>query len=151
MARMLTKDVWKSAITVCMEQFVMTSGMKWMLELSVGNWDTTTQVVKCENICVGRMLPKCIDHFMYIIYFHLIDIYTCTCVSDVAAVKRAAFGRAVSRPIVLDNVMCSASDVDISQCNNASVINCDHSEDAGVICGSKLIHIHNIHAHNDAV
>ena len=85
-------------------------------------------------------------------YISTLLIYIlCTCVSDVAAVKRAAFGRAVSRPIVLDNVMCSASDVNISQCNNASVINCDHSEDAGVICGSKWIHIHNIHTHKDAV
>ena len=69
---------------------------------------------------------------MYIYFTILTKLCT-----DVAAVKRAAFGRAVSRPIVLDNVMCTGSDVSISQCSSASVINCDHSEDAGVICGSK--------------
>ena len=73
--------------------------------------------------------------------FHVHDIYFTLLTKkhyiDVAAVKRGAFGRAVSRPIVLDNVMCTGSDVSISQCSSASVINCDHSEDAGVICGSK--------------
>ena len=54
------------------------------------------------------------------------------------AVKNAGFGEAESRPILLDNVVCNGSEEGISQCSfdmSASVINCDHSEDAGVICG----------------
>ena len=61
-----------------------------------------------------------------------------TSISDVVPVKNAGFGRADSRPILLDNVRCTASDGNISQCifdTSPSIINCDHSEDAGVICG----------------
>ena len=61
---------------------------------------------------------------------------------DVVAVKNAGFGRADSRPILLDNVRCTAGDANISQCvfdTSPSVINCDHSEDAGVICGGMEI------------
>ena len=57
---------------------------------------------------------------------------------DVVPVKRAGFGRAESRPIHLDNVVCSGSEENISMCSSettAATINCDHSEDAGVICG----------------
>ena len=66
--------------------------------------------------------------------FNLISIF----ILDVVPVKSAGFGRADSRPILLDNVRCTAGDGNISQCvfdTSHSAINCDHSEDAGVICG----------------
>ena len=49
--------------------------------------------------------------------------------------KKAGYGSGDSRPILLDNVACDGSEGNISQCNYDSVTNCDHSEDAGVICG----------------
>ena len=49
--------------------------------------------------------------------------------------KRAEFGSADSRPILLDNVVCHGSELNILNCSYESVSNCDHSEDAGVICG----------------
>ena len=55
--------------------------------------------------------------------------------SAVVPVRKAGFGRGDSRPIVLDNVACEGSEQNISQCAYDLVTNCDHSEDAGVICG----------------
>ena len=49
--------------------------------------------------------------------------------------KTAGFGKGNSRPIQLDNVACDGSEENISQCDYDSVSNCDHSEDAGVMCG----------------
>ena len=63
-----------------------------------------------------------------------------TCATDVVAVKRAAFGSSFSRPIHLDDVTCSGSEDNILDCvSSISTNNCDHSEDAGVICGSVCI------------
>ena len=50
-------------------------------------------------------------------------------------VKNAGFGSGESRPILLDNVACDGSEEKISQCDYDTVTNCDHLEDAGVICG----------------
>ena len=60
---------------------------------------------------------------------------------DAVAVKRAHFGSFEFHPIHLDNVQCTGSEENITQCSyvTSTAINCDHSEDAGVICGSKYI------------
>lgn len=41
--------------------------------------------------------------------------------------------------IVLDNVVCNGDEENLLQCahNDLLANNCDHSEDAAVICGSK--------------
>ena len=51
--------------------------------------------------------------------------------------KRAYFGIFEFHPIHLDNVQCTGSEENITQCSyiTSTAINCDHSEDAGVICG----------------
>ena len=51
-------------------------------------------------------------------------------------VKNGGFGSGDSRPIILDDVRCSGSEENILNCSYDSVSNCDHSEDAGVICGA---------------
>ena len=51
-------------------------------------------------------------------------------------VKNGGFGTGDSRPIILDDVRCSGSEGNILNCSYDSVSNCDHSEDAGVICGA---------------
>ena len=56
--------------------------------------------------------------------------------SDVFPVKNGGFGIGDSRPIILDNVRCSGSEQNILNCSYDSVSNCDHSEDAGIICGA---------------
>ena len=56
--------------------------------------------------------------------------------------KRAYFGSFEFHPIHLDNVQCTGSEENITQCSyvTSTAINCDHSEDAGVICGGEYIH-----------
>ena len=56
--------------------------------------------------------------------------------SDVVPVKNGGFGSGDSRHIILDDVKCSGSEENILNCSYDSVSNCDHSEDAGVICGA---------------
>ena len=36
----------------------------------------------------------------------------------------------------MDNVICNGSEDNVFNCTHESVSNCDHSEDAGVICGA---------------
>ena len=57
------------------------------------------------------------------------------------AVKRAHFGSFEFHPIHLDNVQCTGNEENITQCSyvTSTAINCDHSEDAGVICGGENI------------
>ena len=77
---------------------------------------------------------------MYIYHTHILRNYACC--ADVVPVKKAGFGRGNSRPIQLDNVACDGSEQNISQCTYDSVTNCDHSEDAGVMCGGTYISVH---------
>ena len=55
--------------------------------------------------------------------------------------KRAHFGSFEFHPIHLDNVQCTGSEENITQCSyvTSTAINCDHSDDAGVICGGECI------------
>ena len=51
----------------------------------------------------------------------------------------ARFG-AGSGDILLDNLMCTGNEMTLLDCRSPlRVNNCNHSEDAGVICGSKSI------------
>ena len=52
---------------------------------------------------------------------------------------RGAFGQGSGR-IWLDNVACAGTESNLNECdkNEWGVTNCDHSEDAGVTCGSKF-------------
>ncbi|KAM9069895.1 HHIP-like protein 1 isoform X2 [Sarcophilus harrisii] len=54
----------------------------------------------------------------------------------VKAAKRAEFGEGRSLPILLDDVRCTGQERTLLECFHAGVgkHNCDHKEDAGVIC-----------------
>ena len=60
---------------------------------------------------------------------------------EATALKKAHFGSFEFHPIHLDNVQCTGSEENITQCSyvTSTAINCDHSEDAGVICGGGCI------------
>lgn len=47
--------------------------------------------------------------------------------------SQAFFGRGSGR-IAYDDVRCSGSETDLSQCSHAMITDCTHSEDVGVIC-----------------
>ena len=55
---------------------------------------------------------------------------------DVVPVKNAGFANGVPRPIHLDDVICTGTEASILNCTHNTVNDCDHSEDAGVICGA---------------
>ena len=59
-----------------------------------------------------------------------------TSFTDVITVKKAGFGSGISRPIILDDVTCTGNEENILNCSYDSVSNCNHSEDAGVVCGA---------------
>ena len=57
---------------------------------------------------------------------------------DAIALVRAHFGRGRG-PIFLDDVRCNGSEIRIVDCpNKPNEHNCNHKEDAGVICTRKL-------------
>ncbi|KAI6656892.1 hypothetical protein LOD99_16194 [Oopsacas minuta] len=57
-------------------------------------------------------------------------------VSTTRASTNAEFGNDASGPILLDNVQCIGTETDILDCPHHGIgtHNCDHSEDAGVVC-----------------
>ena len=59
--------------------------------------------------------------------------------SAVVAIRYGYFGTAPAQPIHLDNVLCNGDEHALLDCSFPSFgdHNCDHSEDAGVICGGK--------------
>ena len=61
----------------------------------------------------------------------------------------ARFGEG-SGPIFLDNVLCNGTESNLTQCDHDGNGNhsCDHSEDAGVICGKKILYSY-LHEHQN--
>ena len=58
--------------------------------------------------------------------------------TDVVAVTRSKFGTG-NGPIFLDEVSCKGGESSLLHCSTSliGVHNCDHSEDAGVVCECK--------------
>ena len=73
---------------------------------------------------------------MHFSAFHFKSISYYFYYSDVVPVKNSGFGSATSRPILIDDTRCTGNEENILNCSFNSISNCDHSEDAGVICGS---------------
>ena len=64
------------------------------------------------------------------------------CGSAVSALRKAFFGEGAG-PIWLDNVRCSSDDETLQECRHRGwgIHNCQHREDAGIICECIAIHI----------
>ena len=147
MAHLQEKAEWSCVLGELMVQCVMTSGTVWMPGLSADNWDSMTLVRKTF---INSFLIQITLHFSYCMnVLHIgfvIQKILCRATSSIecfnrlieaVAVKRAYFGSFEFHPIHLDNVQCTGSEENITQCSyiTSTAINCDHSEDAGVICG----------------
>uniref|UniRef100_A0A8C0HUM8 Soluble scavenger receptor cysteine-rich domain-containing protein SSC5D n=1 Tax=Balaenoptera musculus TaxID=9771 RepID=A0A8C0HUM8_BALMU len=61
----------------------------------------------------------------------------------VRAAKRAEFGEGHTLPILLDDVRCTGSERNLLECTHAGLgsHNCDHQEDAGVVCSREDPHL----------
>ena len=72
----------------------------------------------------------------------VVILFLCHCTVGAVAVKRGHFGEGNSRSIHLDNVLCRGDEERILNCgsNAVGVNNCDHFEDAGVICDCEFKH-----------
>ena len=58
--------------------------------------------------------------------------------TDAVAFTNAHFGAGVG-PIYLDNVACSGSESNLTECSRSFIVSCySHSEDAGVRCQGEL-------------
>ena len=53
-------------------------------------------------------------------------------------VLRSGLGSPPNRSIILDNVVCSGGESNLTECDYSTINNCDRSEEAGVRCEGKL-------------
>lgn len=87
------------------------------------------------------MIPAPCMHVNCLMNLMMLYIFTrCMTYSGSTGVRLAGYGRG-SGPITLDNVVCTGSEARLIDCpaNPIGTHNCDHGEDAGVICGPVLI------------
>ena len=101
-------------------------------------WDTADANVACRQLGFSPTGLFCAYDFTYqygsvTIHFFL---------TGATALQRAPFGRGTG-PILLDNIGCSGSETQLVDCINSGIgiHNCDHIEDAGVVCQCKQFHL----------
>ena len=119
----------------------MTPGEVVMLLLCVDKWDTQ---LKVRNYGIFVKSHACAAPGHYCLRKMLLEFSTCKwplhhseCLLflDAVAFINAHFG-AGTGPIHLDNVDCSGSESNLTDCQHSSTISCTngHSQDAGVRC-----------------
>ena len=126
---------WRSAGATTGEPCVMTSGELQMLRWSAVSLDTELLVSRhCTKCCKGNTISiQQHESFFPLIYI------SCLSFLGAVAITNARFGQgAALSPIVLDNLGCLGTEARLIQCSSGGigVHNCNHFEDAGVICPS---------------
>lgn len=62
-------------------------------------------------------------------------IHSITPLLGAVPVRKAFFGMGrKDQAILMDDVSCTGKELSLQSCSKSSDIDCDHSEDAGVIC-----------------
>ena len=115
------KDEWRCASTTPGAQCVMTSGTSGMPVWSADSWNYPVQVSRLESK-LSISIFKILSYLLFLL---------------LAAEARyaAEFGRG-SGPIFLDDILCNGTESRLVNCASVGVgvHNCQHSEDAGVVC-----------------
>ena len=89
-------------------------------------------------IDISENYSSSISH-LYFSLGHIIYMQEFSLYRNMFAVSKAAFGPGTG-PILMDDVNCSGYETSLSQCTfiNSTKENCDHDEDAGVICFARI-------------
>ena len=99
---------WRSALEGTGVQYAMMNGTRMMQMWPADSWDTQTEVGK---------------HFLY---------HNCmSCFSGAKALVKSEFGGG-SGPIFLDDLQCTGTERSLFKC--VTLTDCDHGEDAGLVC-----------------
>ena len=66
-------------------------------------------------------------------------IYNSAHCTGAIPISDTRFGRGDGLPILLDDMACNGSETSLTECAGVRIHDCDHSEDAGVICEGTYI------------
>ena len=80
----------------------------------------------------------CINMWTYLHYCSL-----CFNSAGSIPVLRSGLGSPPNRSIILDNVVCSGRESNLTECDYSTINNCDRSEEAGVRCEGIYMHLFN--------
>ena len=97
--------------------------MQW---LCVHSLDTTRQVSEMYHISIC-------EHAYIYMYVRTYISEAILFAGNSVPVVRGGYGQG-NGTILLDNLNCQGDEASLLQCNRSLIIDCDHSEDAGVRC-----------------
>ena len=120
-------ELYLCVSTMCMVLCVMTSGIIWMPLLCVLNLVFKQLVNRVSFLSLSSKRVHC--HFKK----KLISVGS-------MAVHHSGLGSPFNRSIIMDNVVCSGGERNLTECDYSIINNCDRSEEAGVRCEGTVIY-----------
>ena len=77
---------------------------------------------------------------MYYMSIHTHIFQAIVSAGNSVPVVRGGYGQG-NGTVLLDNLNCQGDEASLLQCNRSLIIDCDHSEDAGVRCEGVYLHV----------